>query len=328
MKFWYQSAKQHWFKIVPLLLFSYLFRFIARLRRLAYQQGWLGQYVCPVPVVVVGNISVGGNGKTPVVLALVEAAKKHGFKPGVVSRGYGAKAPHYPFQVDASSDSEHCGDEPLLIYLRSRCPVMVDPNRSRACHAILQAGVDLIICDDGMQHYALARDIEIAVIDAQRGLGNGLCLPAGPLREPASRLARTDIVISNGEPAFSAESYILSLQASAIRKVMDDSVVQNLSTVDLALAGIGNPQRFFSSLIPLGIHAIEHMALDDHRPLTLQQQRELFNKTLIMTEKDAIKYRHTAGTDWYYLPVDSVLPAAFYQHFFSLLQEKTNVSRT
>ncbi|MEE1673034.1 tetraacyldisaccharide 4'-kinase [Agarivorans aestuarii] len=326
MKFWYQAKQQHWIKIVLLLPLSGLFYLVANARSLAFKRSWLKSYRPPVPVAIVGNISVGGNGKTPVVLALVEAAKQRGFKPTVVSRGYGGKAPYYPFTVSSTSQSSECGDEPLLIHQRTQCPVIVDPNRSAACKAAVEQGSDLIICDDGMQHYALQRDIEIAVIDAQRGLGNGLCLPAGPLRETASRLSAVDLIVSNGEPLFNANSHLLQLRASGLRRVNDQQAVNKVTEFDAAIAGIGNPARFFDSLEGLGFDYKQQVSLDDHKHLSEEQHKELLEKRIIMTEKDAIKYRHTAGDEWYYLPVDSVLPDAFYQQFFSLLQEKIHVS--
>ncbi|WP_427976982.1 tetraacyldisaccharide 4'-kinase [Agarivorans sp.] len=327
MKFWYQNKSQHLIKLTLLLPLSYLFRFLAKCRRFAYA-GFLTSYRSPVPVVVVGNISVGGNGKTPVVLALVEQAQRRGYKPGVVSRGYGAKAPSYPYVVHQQSLAKHCGDEPLLIHLRTQCPVVVDPNRSQACQTLLEQGVDLVICDDGLQHYALQRDIEIVVIEAQRGLGNKLCLPAGPLREPPQRLSTVDMIISNGEPAFSKQSYSLQLKPCALRRVSDGQPYLGDKQFDAAMAGIGNPQRFFDSLASLNCTAKQQISLSDHRELSHEQYQELHSKRLIMTEKDAIKYRGNAGQEWVYLPVDSLLPDAFYQHFFSLLQEKQHVSRT
>lgn len=326
MKFWYQAKQQHWIKIGLLLPLSGLFYLVASARRLAFKLSWFSSYRPPIPVAIVGNISVGGNGKTPVVLALVEAAKQRGFKPAVVSRGYGGKAPYYPFVVSSTSQSAECGDEPLLIYQRTKCLVIVDPNRSAACKAAVEQGSDLIICDDGMQHYALQRDIEIAVVDAQRGLGNGLCLPAGPLRETASRLLVVDLIVSNGEPLFNANSHLLQLRASGLRRVSDQQQVTDVTEFDAAIAGIGNPPRFFESLAALGFACKKQVSLDDHKHLSEEQHNELFEKRIIMTEKDAIKYRHTAGDEWYYLPVDSVLPDAFYQQFFSLLQEKIHVS--
>ncbi|MDO6686396.1 MULTISPECIES: tetraacyldisaccharide 4'-kinase [unclassified Agarivorans] len=328
MTFWYQHARQHKGKLLLLLPLSYLFRLVTIVRRLAYNRGWVASYRPPVPVAIVGNISVGGNGKTPVVLALVKAAQERGFKPGVVSRGYGGTAKNYPYNVTEFSAAAECGDEPLLIHLRTQCPVVVDPNRSQACKSIVEQGVDLIICDDGMQHYALQRDIEIAVIDSQRRLGNGFCLPAGPLREPASRLVDVDLIVSNGQPSYSTESHLLQLQPSALKAVKGSGDIQSDKHFDAAFAGIGNPERFFDSLEYLGFSVKQRINLEDHRPLSQEQHKELLDKSVIMTEKDAIKYRDSAGTNWYYLPVDSVLPEQFYQQFFSLLQEKSHVSRT
>ncbi len=327
MKFWYQNKRKHFFKLALLLPLSFLFRCLAKFRRFAYAR-FLASYRSPVPVVIVGNISVGGNGKTPVVLALVEQAQRRGYKPGVVSRGYGAKAPSYPYVVNQQSAVTHCGDEPLLIHLRTQCPVVVDPKRSQACKKLLELGVDLIICDDGLQHYALLRDIEIVVIEAQRRLGNQLCLPAGPLREPPQRLNEVDMLISNGQPLFSEHSYSLQLKPCGLRRVVDGEPYLGDCQFDVAMAGIGNPQRFFDSLASLNCTAKQQLSLNDHRQLSHEQYQDLYSKRLIMTEKDAIKYRENAGKDWVYLPVDSLLPDTFYQHFFSLLQEKQHVSRT
>ena len=196
---WYRGAWWLWL-LRPL---EFLFRSLAALRRLAYRAGLLRSYRAPLPVVVVGNITVGGTGKTPVVIALVEQLQAAGLRPGVVSRGYGAGQGSFPHRVGAGSRADECGDEPLLIHRRTGCPCVVDPDRPRALRALLESGpLDLVVCDDGLQHYALQRDLEIAVLDANSLVGNGFCLPAGPLREPVRRLQSVDFTLyrGGGEP--------------------------------------------------------------------------------------------------------------------------------
>ncbi|MGH8481671.1 MAG: tetraacyldisaccharide 4'-kinase, partial [Nevskiaceae bacterium] len=191
---WYGTAKAPWF-LRPL---AALFGFVARLRR-RRQQAQAREQRLPVPVVVIGNIAVGGTGKTPFVIWLVERLREWGWRPGVVSRGYGGNAPRWPQQVKPDSEPAVVGDEPVLIARRAGCPVFVGPDRVLAAQRLLASGgVDIVVSDDGLQHYRLWRDLEIAVVDATRGLGNGRLLPAGPLREPASRLAEVALVVANG----------------------------------------------------------------------------------------------------------------------------------
>ncbi|MFV0277098.1 MAG: tetraacyldisaccharide 4'-kinase, partial [Parahaliea sp.] len=192
---WYQGAAWLWL-LRPL---EALYRGLGALRRWLYRRRLLSSYRASVPVVVVGNITIGGTGKTPVVIALVEALRAAGARPGVVSRGYGGRAPHYPLVLVAGVSAAEAGDEPLLIFQRSGVPCAVAPDRPAAVRALEGGdGVDIIISDDGLQHYALGRDCEIAVLDSERGTGNGFCLPAGPLREPVSRLAAVDYVLYRG----------------------------------------------------------------------------------------------------------------------------------
>ena len=193
-KRWYSTS-------TPLLLlpFEWLFRLLVLLRRLAFRLGLKPSYALPVPVIVVGNISVGGTGKTPLVVWLVSLLRKAGYHPGIVSRGYGGKAERWPQQVRPDSDPQTVGDEPVMLAQRCACPIVAAPDRVAAAKLLLKhTKCDLIITDDGLQHYRLKRDIEIVVVDGERRFGNGHCLPAGPLREPQSRLAEVDFVIANG----------------------------------------------------------------------------------------------------------------------------------
>ena len=223
-KVWFQGHPAKWL-LVPLLLpLMLLFMLLSFTRRLAYRIGLLKQVKVSVPVVVVGNIGLGGNGKTPMVLYLVQHLSDKGLKVGVVSRGYGSKAPHYPYQVNSKSSAEQAGDEPLLIFQRSGVPVVIGADRIQGCQLLIEQGCELIIADDGLQHYRLARDFEFVVVDGKRLFGNGLLLPAGPLRETKNRIKRADCVIVNGETNWqtTAENLlipVLTMQLSASKLV-------------------------------------------------------------------------------------------------------------
>jgi tetraacyldisaccharide 4'-kinase len=263
-----------------------------------------------VPVVVVGNLTAGGNGKTPVVIWLVEQLQKRGIRPGVVSRGYGGKAAHYPLLLTAETTTAEAGDEPVLIFQRTGAPVAVSPVRSDAVQALLaEHAVQIIITDDGLQHYALARDKEIVVIDGVRRFGNGWWLPAGPMRERASRLKSVDAVIVNGGEAKTGEIPMHLQPGLAVNLVTGErrSVAELPSLV--AMAGIGHPPRFFATLEQCGARLEKRVPLADHQALVEGQVAALTvpGQTLIMTEKDAVKCRAFAKENWWYLPVDAEL---------------------
>ncbi|MGL5598055.1 MAG: tetraacyldisaccharide 4'-kinase [Aeromonas sp.] len=307
-RLWYSNSGWRWL-LAP---FSLLFAIISGARRYAYRRGWCQRYQAKIPVIVVGNISVGGNGKTPVVIWLVEQLQARGFRPAVVSRGYGGNAPHYPYRLDESSTTAQAGDEPVLIARRCGCPVVVAPKRADAVRLLEQSGeVDIIITDDGLQHYGLARDIELVVIDGVRRMGNGCLLPMGPLREPISRLKRVDAIICNGAQPATGE-YPMQLVAADLRRVRDDAPLSAplLGPVD-ALAGIGYPPRFFASLMAQGYQLDQQVAYGDHHPFDRQELVGRFgHKPLLMTEKDAVKCREFALDNWWYLPVSAELPTA------------------
>ncbi|MBQ0214330.1 tetraacyldisaccharide 4'-kinase [Proteus vulgaris] len=298
-----------WFYLL-LLPFSWLYGAITLLRRFAYQKGWLSSWKASVPVVVVGNLTAGGNGKTPVVIWLVEQLILQGFKPGIVSRGYGGKSDHYPLLLTSETTPAIAGDEPVLIYHRTGAPVAVAPNRRDAVKALLaQHELDVIITDDGLQHYALQRDYEIVVIDGQRRFGNGWWLPAGPMRERASRLHSVDAIIVNG--GLSQDNEIAMVLAGDIAvnlKTGEKKPVQQIAKA-VAIAGIGHPPRFFNSLREKGIELISTQAFSDHSDYSAKELQDLtpFNETLIMTEKDAVKCQHFAQENWWYLPVSAEL---------------------
>lgn len=294
---WYQ--RYSW--SVLLWPLSLVYRVIVSMRRWAFQSGLLNCHKLPVPVIVVGNITVGGTGKTPLVIFLLQWLKGQGYKPGVISRGYKGQASSWPQRVEASSDPTLVGDEPVLIAQQSHCPVVVGPNRVEAGQLLLaDFDCDIIIADDGLQHYRLARDIEIAVIDGERQLGNRLCLPAGPLRESVARLQSVDLVISNGAASRYA-SYCMQAQLNPPVNLVDRDVACDWSALRRspvhAVCAIGHPERFFQQLRALGLRIIPH-AFPDHHIYTADDFSAL-SGPVIMTEKDAIKCRSFVQTDFW-----------------------------
>ncbi len=291
-KGWYEGA---WWTglLVP---FAWLWRRVSERRRGIALTGRSGSWRAPVPVIVVGNITVGGTGKTPLVIWLVHWLQQRGLRPGVVSRGHGGRGNRRPLAVPCQgADPLRCGDEPVLIAARTGCPVAVCRNRVKAVQALLRAGeVDVVVADDGLQHYALARDVEIAVVDGHRGLGNGRLLPAGPLREPAERLKQVDWVVSNGRPCGAAP------QASLMRMrpvaFVNLGTGETLSPIDFAaghervhaVAGIGNPDRFARLLDELGLRAVLHAFADHHRFSGSEIAYE-DGAPVVCTDKDAVK---------------------------------------
>jgi tetraacyldisaccharide 4'-kinase len=301
---------------------SLLFRALASLRRIAYRAGWKQRSHPGVPVVIVGNISVGGTGKTPLLIALTKLLTEHGYRVGIISRGYGGGSAHWPRPVSTDSDPAEVGDEPVLIATRTGCPMWVGPDRSAAADALVaESRPDLILSDDGLQHYALARDLEIAVIDAARGLGNRFCLPAGPLREPPSRLSSVDLVIHNGDDqqphhfTLQADDAVSLLKAAEHRPLADfagESVA--------ALAGIGHPPRFFATLRAAGLQ-IQEQPRGDHHVWRAEEIAAFGEQTLLMTEKDAVKCRGFATENHWYLPVRAVLSEPLQRDFLQRIAQ-------
>ncbi|MBW3166325.1 tetraacyldisaccharide 4'-kinase [Ferrimonas balearica] len=299
-----------------------LFALISVSRRWLYRRGWLSSPRLSVPVVVVGNISVGGNGKTPTVLYLVALLQKAGYRPGIISRGYGGKAPHYPYRVDADTPAEYCGDEPALMAQRTGVPVAVGPDRVAAAQLLIDSGeVDVLISDDGMQHYRLARQLEVAVIDGQRRFGNGWLLPMGPLRETPARLQQCDLRVCNGGEAQPGE-YAMTLMPDQWQRV-DGSGPAEPPAPQVAMAGIGHPPRFFDTLRSLGMAPVACHGFADHQPYKAEILTQLTDtgQSLVMTEKDAVKCRGFARSNWYYLPVTASLGRNFDTEFLRKLKE-------
>ncbi len=308
-----------WRLLLPL---SWLYGLVSGAIRLMYRLELKRAWHAPVPVVVVGNLTAGGNGKTPVVIWLVEQLQKRGIRPGVVSRGYGGKATHYPLLLTADTTTAEAGDEPVLIYQRTGVPVAVSPVRSDAVQALLAGhAVDIIITDDGLQHYALARDKEIVVIDGVRRFGNGWWLPAGPMRERASRLQSVDAVIVNGGQAKPGEIPMHLQPGMAVNLLTGErKAVEQLPAL-VAMAGIGHPPRFFATLEQSGARLEKRVPLADHQALVEGQVDALTvpGQSLIMTEKDAVKCRAFAKENWWYLPVDAELSGEQPEHLLKEL---------
>ena len=283
-RLWYEAHPAH----RVLLPLSWLFGAIAAVRRAAYRVGLLRQARLPVPVIVVGNISVGGVGKTPVVIDLVQRLAADGWRPGVVSRGYGGRA-RRPTPVNASSDPRQVGDEPVLIAMEAQCPVVVAPNRVQAARLLLAQGVNIIVADDGLQHYALGRDLEIVVVDGHRRHGNACLLPAGPLREPPERIRQADLCLVNGQ-ALAGEFGLDSGLGPAVNLLNGERRVLAEFAEVHALAGIGRPERFFQALEAQGLRLQRHVFPDhhDYRPQDLMLPGSL---PILMTPKDAVKCR-------------------------------------
>ena len=320
--------EKHWYRLSPvsliLLPVSWVYCFLMWLRGLGYRWNLLRSVKLSVPVIVVGNITVGGTGKTPLVIWLVAFFKQKGRRPGIVTRGYRGRAQAWPQSVLPSSGPDQVGDEAVLLARRGACPVVADPDRVRAAQLLVRDhGCDVIVSDDGLQHLRLARDIEIAVIDGERRFGNGLCLPAGPLREPVSRLDRVSLRVTNGK----ARTGELGMEFVETGLCRVNSPAQAVAVADFherqvhAVAGIGHPSRFFAQLLRLGFDVIEHPFPDHHRftPADIVFDD---NKPVIMTQKDAVKCEPFANDRHWYLSVEAMPDPVFGGRVWQLLEEK------
>ena len=331
---WYNKAA--WLHTLRPL--AWLFRRLSAWRRVHLTR----QQIAPgLPVVVIGNITVGGTGKTPVVVAVARALTKQGLRVGVLSRGYGGSAGRYPYEVETHSAVTETGDEARLLRRHLTGPLILDPDRRRGLEALAaQGNCDVVISDDGLQHYRLWRDVEVVMVDGARGLGNGLCLPAGPLREPPARLQEADFVVINGSeqplrqeqlpgvPVSHCElapvawvnirsrervSLTQLAQALGVDPAPDGRIRHDAQGRPvLAIAGIGNPQRFFDSLDAGGIDA-QCQAFADHHPYQPDDLLHASDRVLLMTEKDAVKCERFASDDWWYLEVQAQLDPAMLQ---------------
>ena len=322
-KAWYQCSG--WLRLLRPL--SLLYRFVAKRRRIRLAEQAV---TFDVPVVVVGNISVGGSGKTPLLIYLVTLAKSLGFNPGVVSRGYGGQAAHYPVEVTNLTSPETVGDEPQMIFEKTGVPVVVDPNRVSACEYLIEKhSVNIIFSDDGLQHYQMGRQFEIAVIDSVRGLGNQQLMPEGPLREECSRLNEVDLVVLNGEGPFRYPGALTyRLRPIAFRHLA--SGVKKALTIDeigsktvYALAGIGNPARFFDTLTALGLE-LKTIPLRDHAEISKELLDQYRSLPLVMTDKDAVKCQAIAPDNCWALSVEAEFAPEVTEHLARLLKRIVN----
>jgi len=305
-KFWYGGVSPPWW-MVPL---STVYAAISGIRRFAYSRHLARSTRLSCPVIVVGNLSVGGTGKTPLVCWLAGQLIELGFRPGVVSRGYGGSS-RAARLVQAADDSNKVGDEAILLARRSRVPVATGRKRPAAAQLLINAGCDIIISDDGLQHYALQRDCEIIVIDGDRRFGNGRLLPAGPLRESPARLERADAVVTNGGEAGNDGAMrmrLLAISAIAMKYGTPKPLREFSGRPAHAIAAIGNPQRFFAMLRAIGISVVEH-ALPDHAKLGIDDISFPDDLPVLMTEKDAVKCRDIAGPHHWYVPVSVAFAA-------------------
>lgn len=312
---WYTIHLSRWF-LWPL---AWIYQFIVVIRR--YYLTHFCQKRWAVPIIVVGNITVGGVGKTPLVIALVQQLQARGVRVGIVSRGYGATIQPFPHEVTQHDTACSVGDEPLLLHQKTHVPVVIAPKRAQAVDYLLnQHQVQVIISDDGLQHYRMGRAIEMAVIDGIRNLGNGLCLPAGPLREPPKRLKQVDFVVVN-DP-LKAAAYSMMLQPGQLIRLIDGLPIDPaiLSSKFAAIAGIGHPERFFTTLRSLNI-SFNPYSFPDHYRFEFNDL-SLPERYIVMTEKDAVKCRSFATSNMYVLPVHAVVCDEFWTALWSHKQLK------
>lgn len=301
-RIWYGKGAPLWW-LAPL---SGLYGAAVAIRRWLYRNGWRQSVRLEVPVVVVGNLSVGGTGKTPLVCWLAARLVELGWKPGIVTRGYGGRLTGVHL-VAATDDPKLVGDEPLLLAQRAGVPVAVGRNRPAAGRLLIGAGCNVVISDDGLQHYALRRDSEIIVLDGLRRLGNGWLLPAGPLREPPARMGEADAVVVNGSRSLDGGALTMRIVADHAVALRDESVGPLSAFAGMvvhAVAGIGHPQRFFDLLAASGIEAITHPH-DDHAVYARGDIEFGDERPVLMTEKDAVKCRPFADSRHWYVPVDA-----------------------
>ena len=310
-RIWYGGAPTS----ILLLPLSWLYRAVMAARRVFYEQGWLPSYRITRPVIVVGNLTVGGTGKTPFVAWLAEKLTERGLRVGILSRGYGSHSTA-PRIVEPNSAWQQVGDEPLLLRQRTGCDVVVSVDRAAGAQLLVQRGADVVVSDDGLQHLRLARDLEIVVVDGARGFGNGRLLPAGPLREPSSRAALANLVVINGRPEHASLTRLpvsrdlqpvqMALFAGRVLPVAGaraDRALESFGGQRVhAVAGIGNPWRFFADLRGRGLDIVEH-PFPDHHPFTAPDLDFGDAQPVLMTEKDAVKCRAFADARLWYVPV-------------------------
>jgi len=328
---WYKPEGLDVLLMVLLAPFTLLYFCLTALRRFAYRTGVFPVVKADVPVIVVGNITTGGTGKTPIVIWLARQLQAQGFRPGIVSRGYGGERTQDQMSVEAASLPAEVGDEPYLMYRATGFPVQVGSDRATAVQSLLARGdVDVVVSDDGLQHYRMARCVEIAVLDSARGLGNGWLLPSGPLRESRQRLATVDVVLWNGagETAhkdIAGVAFDLVPGPAVNLKTGEHRALQLFSGQQVsALAGIGNPQRFYDLLQRFQLEPTPVVSSDHGRVDLAAVLRD--GKPVLMTEKDAVKYSDTADTNCWYVPVRAAFDVADEQQLMHRICAKLKVA--
>ena len=316
-----------------LLPLTWTYRLLIELRLLMLKLGVLHRETPSLPVIVIGNLNVGGTGKTPLTLELANRLLQKGFRPGIVSRGYGGIKGARPVLVSPKSDPSIVGDEPVLLARNTRCPVVVHPDRVAAVERLVEEGVNVVISDDGLQHYRMRRTYEVVVVDGARGFGNGRVLPAGPLREPVARLKSVDQVMIHGswEMPTAAPPHAMNFDLRATNAIsLDDGSsrpLEEFSGVTVhAVAGIGNPARFFATLRGQGICVIEH-PFPDHTKYRAEDLSYSDGLPVLMTEKDVVKCQELGVTNCWYVPIEIVVEemefAGWLEHLENCLaQEK------
>ena len=309
-------TKIHYSKsLVSLLLLplSAVFLLISFIRKTLYEFNFLKSFKLKIPVIVIGNITSGGTGKTPLIIYLANEVKKNGYRPGIISRGYGSKSEGV-MEVSQKSDVAEAGDEPMLIQKHTHLPVFVSKDRVLAAKALVKkyAKTDVILSDDGIQHYRLRRDLEVLVIDGTRKFGNGYLLPAGPLREFRSKLKTVDAIVCNHKKVIDG-SYLMKYKGHLLINLKTNKKIHlnNLSLKNIhAIAGIGNPDRFFDYLKTYNI-LFSSSAFQDHYKFSKKDFRDMNDKNIIMTEKDAVKCQQFSRNNFWYLPVIAEVDSKF-----------------
>lgn len=323
-RLWYGSGRPLW----PLWPLAWLYQAVARRRRQQALARRDSEPAVPAPVIVVGNITAGGTGKSPLTAWLVACLAEQGWRPVIITRGYGGKAPQYPLLVTDATGPDQAGDEPLMLAIQTGMPVVVDPQRARAARWALQQDLgNVLVCDDGLQHYALDRHLEIAVFDGRRGLGNGAPIPVGPLREGPERLATVDFVICNGRRLDDLDHprlHVMQLTPTRLRHLRSGETRPLdwlMGKPVRAVAGIGNPARFFDTLEALGAR-VRPLPLPDHHRFSRRDLAVESGELLVMTAKDAVKCRELAHEHCWVLEVTATLPESFRQ---ALLHELNRI---
>ncbi len=324
-RLWYQNHPLSTL-LVPL---SWVYCAALQIRHLAFITGILPSGNVEVPVIIVGNITVGGTGKTPLIIWLSNYLKDMNYRPGIISRGYGGKVQKRPQQVRADSNPFLVGDEPVLIARRTGCPVAVSPKRYIAAKELLEhTDCNILLLDDGLQHLAMDRDMEIVVIDGEKRFGNGHCLPAGPLREPLGRLSSVDMIVSNGKAE--RNEYLMQYEYGDLHSLHDNSTMklENLGRQEVhVVTGIGNPSRLYSQLRSRDIRVIKH-AYPDHHPFIPDDISFADDLPVVMTEKDAVKCELFAPPNSWYLPITARFTDTFEHRLAILIKELCNGQET